>query len=89
MYMFDEPTTGLHFNDIATLMKSFDRLIAMGHTVLIIEHNMDVIKCADYVIDMGPEGGDRGGSLVIAGTPEEVSACPASHTGKYLKEKLK
>ena len=89
MYIFDEPTTGLHFNDIATLMKSFDRLIAMGHTVLIIEHNMDVIKCADYVIDMGPEGGDRGGSLVIAGTPEEVSACPASHTGKYLKEKLK
>lgn len=89
MYIFDEPTTGLHFNDIATLMKSFDRLIAMGHTVLIIEHNLDVIKCADYVIDMGPEGGDQGGSLVIAGTPEEVAACPASHTGKYLKEKLK
>ena len=88
MYIFDEPTTGLHFNDIATLMKSFDRLIAMGHTVLIIEHNMDVIKCADYVIDMGPEGGDRGGNLVIAGTPEQVAACPESHTGRYLKEKL-
>ncbi|MDE5669392.1 MAG: ATP-binding cassette domain-containing protein, partial [Duncaniella sp.] len=88
LYIFDEPTTGLHFNDIATLMKSFDRLIAMGHTVLIIEHNMDVIKCADYVIDMGPEGGDRGGNLVIAGTPEQVAACPESHTGRYLKEKL-
>ena len=88
MYIFDEPTTGLHFNDIATLMKSFDRLISMGHTVLIIEHNMDVIKCADHVIDMGPEGGDAGGSLVIAGTPEEVASCPASYTGKYLKEKL-
>ncbi len=88
MYIFDEPTTGLHFNDIATLMKSFDRLISMGHTVLIIEHNMDVIKCADYVIDMGPEGGDAGGRLVVAGTPEEVAACPDSHTGRYLKEKL-
>lgn len=88
MYIFDEPTTGLHFNDIATLMKSFDRLIAMGHTVLIIEHNMDVIKCADHVIDMGPEGGDGGGTLVVAGTPEEVAACPASYTGRYLKEKL-
>lgn len=88
MYIFDEPTTGLHFNDIATLMKSFDRLIAMGHTVLIIEHNMDVIKCADHVIDMGPEGGDGGGKLVVAGTPEEVAACPESYTGRYLKEKL-
>lgn len=88
MYIFDEPTTGLHFNDIATLMKSFDRLIAMGHTVLIIEHNMDVIKCADHVIDMGPEGGDGGGKLVVAGTPEEVVACPESYTGRYLKEKL-
>lgn len=88
MYIFDEPTTGLHFNDIATLMKSFDRLIAMGHTVLIIEHNMDVIKCADHVIDMGPEGGDDGGKLVVAGTPEEVAACPESYTGRYLKEKL-
>ena len=88
VYIFDEPTTGLHFNDIATLMKSFDRLIALGHTVVIIEHNMDVIKCADYVIDMGPEGGEDGGTLVVAGTPEEVAACPQSYTGKYLKEKL-
>ena len=88
MYIFDEPTTGLHFNDIATLMRSFDRLIAMGHTVVIIEHNMDVIKCADWVIDMGPEGGDAGGNLVIAGTPEEVAACEQSYTGHYLREKL-
>ncbi len=88
MYIFDEPTTGLHFNDIATLMRSFDRLISMGHTVVIIEHNMDVIKCADHVIDMGPEGGDRGGTVVCAGTPEEVAACPGSYTGRFLKEKL-
>ncbi|MBD5322724.1 MAG: excinuclease ABC subunit UvrA [Bacteroides sp.] len=88
VYIFDEPTTGLHFNDIATLMTSFDRLIALGHTVVIIEHNMDVIKCADYIIDMGPEGGEEGGRLVIAGTPEEVAACPQSYTGRYLKEKL-
>lgn len=88
MYIFDEPTTGLHFNDIATLMRSFDRLIAMGHTVVIIEHNIDVIKCADHVIDMGPEGGDRGGEVVATGTPEEIAACPASYTGAYLKPKL-
>ena len=89
MYIFDEPTTGLHFNDIATLMRSFDRLISMGHTVVIIEHNMDVIKCADWVIDMGSEGGDAGGNLVIAGTPEEVAACEQSYTGHYLREKLR
>ena len=88
MYIFDEPTTGLHFHDIATLMKSFDRLISMGHTILIIEHNMDVIKCADHIIDIGPEGGDGGGRLVVAGTPEEIAACEASYTGKFLKEKL-
>ncbi|MDE7407800.1 MAG: ATP-binding cassette domain-containing protein, partial [Muribaculaceae bacterium] len=88
MFIFDEPTTGLHFHDINTLMKSFDRLIAMGHTVVIIEHNMDVIKCADHVIDMGPEGGDAGGNVVIAGTPENVAACAESHTGRYLKAKL-
>ena len=89
MYIFDEPTTGLHFQDIATLLRSFDRLIAMGHTVLIIEHNMDVIKCADHVIDMGPEGGDAGGTVVCTGTPEEIAACPRSYTGRFLKEKLK
>ncbi|MDE6555556.1 MAG: excinuclease ABC subunit UvrA, partial [Duncaniella sp.] len=88
MYIFDEPTTGLHFNDIATLMKSFDRLISMGHTVLIIEHNMDVIKCADHIIDIGPEGGDGGGMIVAEGTPEQIAACPDSYTGKFLKDKL-
>ena len=88
MYIFDEPTTGLHFHDIATLMKSFDRLIAMGHTVLIIEHNLDVIKCADHIIDIGPEGGVAGGELVAAGTPEEIVKCDNSYTGKFLKDKL-
>lgn len=88
MYIFDEPTTGLHFNDIATLMKSFDRLISMGHTVVIIEHNMDVVKCADHVIDIGPEGGDAGGYIVATGTPEEIASCEQSHTGRYLKDKL-
>lgn len=88
MYIFDEPTTGLHFHDIATLMKSFDRLIAMGHTVLIIEHNLDVIKCADYVIDIGPEGGEAGGNVVGTGTPEQIAAIPGSYTGRFLKEKL-
>lgn len=88
LYIFDEPTTGLHFHDIATLMKSFDRLISLGHTVLIIEHNMDVIKCADYVIDIGPEGGDEGGRIVATGTPEEIAACQESYTGRFLKEKL-
>lgn len=88
MFIFDEPTTGLHFHDINTLMGSFDRLIKQGHTVIIIEHNMDVIKCADHIIDIGPEGGDAGGNIVIAGTPEEVAACSASYTGHYLQEKL-
>ncbi len=88
MFIFDEPTTGLHFHDIGTLMKSFDRLISMGHTVVIIEHNLDVVKCADHVIDIGPEGGDAGGQLVVAGTPEQVAACEASYTGQYLREKL-
>lgn len=88
MFIFDEPTTGLHFHDINTLMDSFNRLISQGHTVIIIEHNMDVIKCADHVIDIGPEGGEAGGNIVITGTPEEVANCPLSHTGQYLKEKL-
>ena len=69
-------------------MKAFDALIARGHTILIIEHNMEVIKCADHVIDLGPDGGDKGGNLVVAGTPEEVAACKQSLTRKYLKEKL-
>lgn len=89
MFIFDEPTTGLHFHDISTLLKSLNRLVEAGHTVIIIEHNMDVIKNADWVIDIGPEGGEAGGNLVIAGTPEDVAACERSYTGKYLKEKLK
>lgn len=88
LFIFDEPTTGLHFHDIQRLLKAFDALIARGHTILIIEHNMEVIKCADHVIDLGPDGGDKGGNLVVAGTPEEVTACKDSLTGKYLKEKL-
>ncbi len=88
LFIFDEPTTGLHFHDINVLMESFDRLIRHGHTVIIIEHNLDVVKSADYVIDLGPEGGETGGSVVVTGTPEEVAACPASYTGCYLKSKL-
>ena len=87
-FIFDEPTTGLHFHDIKTLLKAFDALIAKGHTVVIIEHNMDVIKRADHVIDLGPEGGDAGGHLVCAGTPEAIAACPESYTGRFLAEKL-
>lgn len=89
MFIFDEPTTGLHFHDINTLLDSFNRLIERGHTVVIIEHNIDVIKCADHVIDIGPEGGDAGGYIVAAGTPEQVAANPESYTGKFLSEKLK
>lgn len=88
LFIFDEPTTGLHFHDIKRLMSSLDALIARGHTVLIIEHNMDVIKLADHVIDLGPDGGDKGGNLVIAGTPEEVAQCKNSITGQYLKLKI-
>ena len=88
LFIFDEPTTGLHFHDINTLLTSFGKLIAKGHTLVIIEHNMDVIKSADYVIDMGPEGGKDGGSVVCCGTPEEIASCPQSYTGQFLKEKL-
>ncbi|MBR5829621.1 MAG: excinuclease ABC subunit UvrA, partial [Bacteroidaceae bacterium] len=88
MFIFDEPTTGLHFHDIKKLLKSFERLLARGHSLVIIEHNMDVIKCADYLIDLGPEGGENGGNLVACGTPEEVAASEASYTGQFLKEKL-
>lgn len=88
MFIFDEPTTGLHFHDINTLLKSFSRLISKGHTIVIIEHNLDVIKCADYVIDMGPEGGNKGGTVVCCGTPEQVAECEQSYTGRFLKEKL-
>ena len=88
MFIFDEPTTGLHFHDISRLLGSMEALIERGHTIVIIEHNMEIIKCADYVIDLGPEGGDRGGALVCAGMPEEVARCKESLTGQYLKEKI-
>ena len=88
LFIFDEPTTGLHFHDIQRLLHAFDALIERGHTILIIEHNMEIIKCADYVIDLGPDGGDRGGNLVACGTPEEIAVCKESITGKFLKEKL-
>jgi excinuclease ABC subunit A len=89
MFIFDEPTTGLHFHDINTLMHSFDRLLSRGHTIIIIEHNMDVIKCADHVIDIGPEGGDAGGYVVATGIPEQIAQCENSYTGQYLRAKLK
>ena len=88
MFIFDEPTTGLHFHDIRKLLDAFNALISRGHTVVIIEHNMDVIKCADHVIDIGPEGGEAGGHIVAAGTPEDIAQCPESYTGQFLKEKL-
>ena len=88
IFVFDEPTTGLHFHDIKKLLEAFDALIERGHTVVIIEHNMDVIKCADYIIDLGPEGGEQGGNIVVCGTPEEVAQCAASYTGQFLKEKI-
>ena len=88
LFIFDEPTTGLHFHDIKCLMSSMDALISRGHTIVIIEHNMDVIKLADHIIDLGPDGGDKGGQLVVAGTPEEVVKCQESITGQYLKAKI-
>ena len=88
LFIFDEPTTGLHFHDIKKLLQSFDALISRGHSILIIEHNMEIIKCADWIIDLGPDGGNKGGYLVAAGTPEQVAACEKSYTGQFLKEKL-
>ena len=88
IFVFDEPTTGLHFHDIKTLLKALNALIAKGHTVIIIEHNLEVIKCADHVIDIGPEGGENGGNVVFEGTPEELVNCECSYTGKFLKNKL-
>ena len=84
LFIFDEPTTGLHFEDVRVLLKVFQRLVGSGHSLLVIEHNLDVIKSADWVIDLGPEGGDGGGRIVAQGTPEEVAASPQSHTGKAL-----
>ena len=88
LFVFDEPTTGLHFHDIKKLLKSFDALIEKGHSIIVIEHNLDLIKCADYILDIGPEGGENGGKLMAFGTPEEVAKNKNSVTGKYLKEKL-
>ena len=88
LFIFDEPTTGLHFHDIKRLLQAFNALIERGHSLVVIEHNLDVIKCADYIIDLGPEGGDKGGKLVVAGTPEDVAACKQSLTGQFLKKYL-
>jgi excinuclease ABC subunit A len=88
LYLFDEPTTGLHFDDIAKLLDAFERLLHNGASLLVIEHNLEVIRHADWVIDLGPEGGAAGGGIVAAGTPEQVAACPASHTGRFLRGML-
>ena len=88
MYILDEPTTGLHFADVEKLLEVLCKLVDAGDTVLVIEHNLDVIKTADYIIDMGPEGGDRGGTVVATGTPEEVAENPNSYTGEFLKRVL-
>ena len=89
LFIFDEPTTGLHFDDISKLLKCFEMLIEKNNSVVIIEHNLDVIKCADHVIDLGPEAGENGGEIVAAGTPEEIAANDNSLTGKFLKQRLK
>ena len=88
LFIFDEPTTGLHFHDIKKLLSAFDQLISIGHTVIVVEHNIDVIKCADWLIDLGPEGGEAGGHLVYEGTPEGILEAENSFTANYLKEKL-
>src|SRR5690606_25821279 len=88
LFIFDEPTTGLHFHDIKKLLKSFDALLGNGHSIIVIEHNLDLIKSADHIIDLGPEGGENGGYLMGSGTPEELSKVKQSYTGQYLKNKL-
>jgi excinuclease ABC subunit A len=88
LFIFDEPTTGLHFHDIKKLLKAFEALIAQGHSVIVIEHNLDIVKCADWVIDLGPGGGIDGGNLVFEGTPEDLVKVKNSFTATYLKEKL-
>jgi excinuclease ABC subunit A len=89
LYILDEPTTGLHFADVEKLIQVLDKLVDLGNTVVVIEHNLDIIKRADYVIDLGPEGGDRGGEVIATGTPEEVAKVPESYTGQFLKKLLK
>ena len=88
LFIFDEPTTGLHFHDIKKLLKSFDELITRGHSVIVIEHNIELIKCADHIIDLGPEGGENGGQLLAQGTPESIIQSKSSFTANYLREKL-
>jgi len=88
LYNLDEPTTGLHFEDVRKLLEVLHELVDQGNSVIVIEHNLDVIKTADWIIDIGPEGGDGGGKIIAQGTPEEVAAKPRSHTGRYLKEML-
>ena len=89
LYILDEPTTGLHLADVERLLECLNRLVDAGHTVIVIEHHLDVIKTADHVIDLGPEGGHAGGEVLVAGTPEEVAACKRSYTGRYLQERLR
>ena len=88
IYLLDEPTTGLHFHDVKKLIGVLNALVDMGNTVIVIEHNLDVIKCADHIVDMGPEGGSGGGRIIASGTPEEVAASDKSHTGRFLKKML-
>ena len=88
IYVLDEPSTGLHTADVHMLIKVLDRLVDAGNTIVVIEHNLDIIKVTDHIIDLGPEGGDRGGQVLVTGTPEEVAACPESYTGQYLKKYL-
>ena len=88
LFIFDEPTTGLHFHDILKLLKSFDALIQNGHSIVVVEHNLEIIKCADWIIDLGPEGGNEGGNIVFEGTPENLVKEKKSYTGHYLKEKF-
>jgi excinuclease ABC subunit A len=85
LFMFDEPTTGLHFDDIAKLLAAFRKLLQAGHSLLVIEHNLDVIKTADWIVDLGPEGGEEGGRIVATGTPEQIAQVTASYTGQYLR----
>jgi excinuclease ABC subunit A len=89
LYILDEPTTGLHFADIQNLLRVLNRLADKGNTIVVIEHNLEVIKVADWIIDLGPEGGDRGGEVVAVGSPEEIAACERSYTGRFLGSRLK
>jgi excinuclease ABC subunit A len=88
LFVFDEPTTGLHFDDIAKLLKCFDALVEAGHSLVVIEHNMHVVKCADFIIDLGPEGGEAGGQVVATGTPEQIAKSDRSYTGQFLRKYL-